>query len=159
MFGGSKISSHEYQRYLLTPFGCFQKVERAVCVAGVLWQSRLVAPMLRLLHLPLRHRASHHSRRMSRWSKLCSGFVFNWFRIRHFRLNTNPDPGFWWPNIWKNLQLQKNFIFFWSKIALYLSLGFHKGLPSYRWSFYLSPQTSTSSTYFHGSDTLKVTNK
>jgi hypothetical protein len=32
----------------------------------------------------------------------------------------------------KNLQLKKFKIFFWSKIAIYLSLGLHKGRPSYR---------------------------
>ncbi len=33
----------------------------------------------------------------------------HWFRIRiqHFRLNTDPDPGFWWTKIGKNLQLKK----------------------------------------------------
>ncbi len=50
-------------------------------------------------------------------------------------------------------------IFFGSKIAFYLSLGFHKGRPSYSWSLSLSAQTSTSSTNFHGYVTLKVTNK
>ncbi len=46
-------------------------------------------------------------------------------RIQHFRLITNPDPGFWWPKIGKNLnlQLKKNLIFSWSKIAIYLSLA------------------------------------
>jgi hypothetical protein len=36
-----------------------------------------------------------------------------WIRIRiqHFRLNTDTDPGFWWPKIGKNLQV-KNTIFF-----------------------------------------------
>ncbi len=46
-------------------------------------------------------------------------------------LNTYPDPGFWWAKIVKNLLL-KNLIFFWSKIAIYLSLGLHKGRQSYR---------------------------
>ncbi len=49
-----------------------------------------------------------------------------------FRLNTDPDPGFWWPKIGKKLQMKKYQIFFWSKIAIYLSLGLHKGRPSYR---------------------------
>ncbi len=60
-------------------------------------------------------------------------------RIQHFtRLNTNRDPvsdpdlGFWWPKIEKNLQLKINLIFFWVNIAIYLSLGLHKGRPSYR---------------------------
>ncbi len=35
-------------------------------------------------------------------------------RIRHFRLNTNPDPnpGFWWPKIKNKLQLKKNIWYF-----------------------------------------------
>ncbi len=59
----------------------------------------------------------------------------HWFRIRiqHFRLNTNPDPGFWWPIIEKKIYGQKFLsYFFWSKIAIYLSLGLHKGRPCYR---------------------------
>ncbi len=67
-----------------------------------------------------------------------NGFLFSvfqirihWVRTRHFRLNTDPDPGFWWPKIWKNLQLKKLDIFL-SKIAIYLSLGLHKWGPSYR---------------------------
>ncbi len=46
----------------------------------------------------------------------------------------------------KNLQLKKNLIFL-SKIVLYLSLGHHKGLPSFREAF--SPQKKTSSTLKH----------
>jgi hypothetical protein len=57
-----------------------------------------------------------------------------------FRLNTDPDPirtpgGFWWPKIEKDLQLKKN----WSKTS-YLSLGLHKGRPSYRRSLQLSKE-------------------
>ncbi len=42
--------------------------------------------------------------------------MFQWLRIRirHFnKLNTDqdPDPGFWWPKLEKNLQLKKNLIF------------------------------------------------
>ncbi len=65
-------------------------------------------------------------------------------RIQHFRLNTDPDPdptriqGFWWPKIEKNLQLIKNYIFFWSKTTIYLSLGLHKERPSYKRSLQLS---------------------
>ncbi len=62
-----------------------------------------------------------------------------WIRIHYFRLNryrsgcgSNPDPGFWWLEIGKNLQLEKNLIFFWSKIANYLSLGLHQVRPCYR---------------------------
>ncbi len=43
----------------------------------------------------------------------------------------DPDPGFWWPKMGKNLS-EKKFVFFWSKIAFYLSLGFRNGRPSYR---------------------------
>ncbi len=42
------------------------------------------------------------------------------------------------PNIEKNLQLQKNDILFGSKTIIYLTLGLHKGRPSYRRS--LQPQ-------------------
>ncbi len=52
-----------------------------------------------------------------------------WIRIQHFRLNTDPDPGFWWPKIEKNLQLK---FFFWSKTTIYLILGLHKRRPSFR---------------------------
>jgi hypothetical protein len=56
----------------------------------------------------------------------------HWVRIRiqYFRLNTDPDPGF--DKNCKNLQLEKNLIFFWSKIVIYLSLGLHNGHPSSR---------------------------
>jgi hypothetical protein len=40
-------------------------------------------------------------------------------RIQHFRLNTDLDPGFWWSKIEKNLQLKKNYVFFFSKIAIF----------------------------------------
>ncbi len=33
---------------------------------------------------------------------------------------------------WKKWKLKKFFLFFWSKIAIYLSLGLYKGRPSYR---------------------------
>ncbi len=72
-------------------------------------------------------------------SNFCTTFCRPVFRIRihliqirHFRLNVDPDPGFWWPKIKKNLQLKKKLNNFWSKIAIYLSLGLHKGLPNYR---------------------------
>ncbi len=41
------------------------------------------------------------------------------------------DPGFWWTKIGKKFKAEKK-IFFWSKIASYLSLGLYKGRPSYR---------------------------
>ncbi len=52
-------------------------------------------------------------------------------RIKHFRLNTDPDPGFWWSKIKKFLSWTK-LAFFGSKTTVYLSLGLHKGRPSYR---------------------------
>ncbi len=60
----------------------------------------------------------------------------HWFQIRinDFRLNTStvPDqyPGFSWPKLKKIYCWEK--ITFWSKIAIYLYLGLHKGRPSYR---------------------------
>jgi hypothetical protein len=58
--------------------------------------------------------------------------------------HTNPDPGFWWPKI-EEKNIKKNlFLFLWSKIAIYLSLGLHKRRPSYGEAF--SPQKRTSST-------------
>ncbi len=38
----------------------------------------------------------------------------------------------WWPKNEKKLQLEIQLSFSWSKIAIYLSLGLHKGRPSYR---------------------------
>ncbi len=63
-------------------------------------------------------------------SRQCFGSVFIWygFGSQHFRLNTDPDPGFWWPKIDKNFQLKKN-------LPFPVSLGLHKGSkgsPSYR---------------------------
>jgi hypothetical protein len=48
------------------------------------------------------------------------------------RMNTDLDPGFLWPKIEKNLRLNIFLLFFWSKIGIYLSLGLHKGRPSFR---------------------------
>ncbi len=66
-------------------------------------------------------------------------------RIQHFRLNTDPDPdpSFWWPEIEKNLQLKKKNIFFLSKTTIYLSLGLHKGRPSYKRSLQLKREHPT----------------
>jgi hypothetical protein len=66
----------------------------------------------------------------------------HWFRIRiqHFRPNTDPDQGFWWPIIGKNLQLEKNLILFWSKITIHFLLGIHKGRQCYRRSLQLSKE-------------------
>jgi hypothetical protein len=59
-------------------------------------------------------------------------------RIQHFRLNTNPDPDPIRIRIQsgsralmtkieeKNYSWKKNLIFFWSKTAIFLSIGFHK---------------------------------
>jgi hypothetical protein len=46
--------------------------------------------------------------------------------------NPNPDPGFDDQKLETNLQLKILFIFFGSKIAIYFSLGLHKGRPGYR---------------------------
>ncbi len=51
-----------------------------------------------------------------------------------------PNPGFWWPKIGKNSLLADFFILFWTKIAIYLSLGLHKERPSYRRSLQLSKE-------------------
>jgi hypothetical protein len=47
-------------------------------------------------------------------------------RIQHFRLNTNPDPGFLSPKVDKQFTAEKKLNFFGSKTSIYLSLGFHK---------------------------------
>ncbi len=70
----------------------------------------------------------------------------------------DPDPAFLaeyrsgsrviWPKIGKNLQLKNNYIFFCSKIAIYSSLGVHKGSPSCRRSLQPSKENYL---YFCGS--------
>ncbi len=60
-----------------------------------------------------------------------------WIRIQHFRLNTVSDPGFWWPKFIKFTGENKKI---WSKITIYLSLGLHKGRPSYRRTLQLSKE-------------------
>ncbi len=71
-------------------------------------------------------------------------------RIQHFRLNTDPDPGFLWPKNWKKFTAE-NFYFI-SKTIIYLSLGLHKGRPSYKKAFSSQKRTSSNSnheiTYF-----------
>ncbi len=60
-----------------------------------------------------------------------------WIRIQHFRLNTDPDPdpirilGFDDQNLKKNYSWKKT-KFSEPKTTIYLSLGLHKGRPSYR---------------------------
>ena len=44
----------------------------------------------------------------------------------------DPDPGFDDLKLTKNIQLEIKFLFYWSKIGIYLSLGLHKGRPSNR---------------------------
>jgi hypothetical protein len=68
------------------------------------------------------------------------------------KANTDPDPnpdpdlnpiriqGLNDQNWKKKLQLKIFFIFFWSKTAIYLSLGLHKVYPSYRRSLQLSKE-------------------
>ncbi len=65
-------------------------------------------------------------------------FIRIW--IQHFRRNTNPDLGLYWPKIGKKLLLKKKFNFFLSKTAINLSLGLHKVRPSYRRSLQLSKE-------------------
>jgi hypothetical protein len=76
-------------------------------------------------------------------------------RIQHYFLLRiripDPDPGF------DDLKLKKItaeifFFFFWSKTTIYLSLGLHKGRPSYRRS--LQPSKKTSSTSKHENSVL-----
>ncbi len=72
--------------------------------------------------------------------------------------DTDPDPAIfpgsgsrvWWPKVEKNVQLEIQFLFSWSKIVIYLSLGLHKGRQSYRRSL----QPSTSSTSKHENSVL-----
>ncbi len=61
-------------------------------------------------------------------------------RIQNFRLNTDPDPGFWWPKNCTKFTAEIFFYFFGSKTTIYLSLGLHKGRPSYRRSLQLSKE-------------------
>ncbi len=53
-------------------------------------------------------------------------------RIKHFRLNTDPDPGF------DDQKFKK--IYSWKKTTIYLSPGLHKWCPSYRRSLQLSKE-------------------
>ncbi len=73
-------------------------------------------------------------------------------RIQHFFLIADPDPDtdtdpdpvsnpeFLWPKIKKKFTAVNFFIFYGSKIAIYLSLGLHKGRTSYRRSIQLSKE-------------------
>jgi hypothetical protein len=78
----------------------------------------------------------------------CFGSRINLIRIRiqHFRLNIDSDPdpirihGSGGQKVEKNLQLKK-IEFFWVKNYNLLSLGLHKGRPSYRGS--LQPSTES----------------
>ncbi len=67
-----------------------------------------------------------------------------WIRIQHFkwiriRIQIQSGFRFWWPKIEETNTAEIFLIFFWSKIAIYSSLGLHKGRPSYRRS--LQPST------------------
>jgi hypothetical protein len=59
-----------------------------------------------------------------------------------FQVNpdTDPDPGFWWPKTEEKKSSKKFFFLFWSKIAIYLSIGHHKGPLSYRRSLWPSKE-------------------
>ncbi len=50
-------------------------------------------------------------------------------------------------DIWKKMYSRKKFIIFWSKTAIYVSVGPYKGRPNYRRS--LQPAKGTSSTWKH----------
>ncbi len=58
----------------------------------------------------------------------------------------DPDPGFWWPKLWKNYQLTKKLHLFDQTPAIYLLLGLHKGHSSYRRS--LNPSKENTHYYF-----------
>ncbi len=58
-------------------------------------------------------------------------------RIQHFRPNTDPDPGFLWAKL-KKIDSWKKKKKFGSKTTICLSLGLHKGRPSYKRSLQLS---------------------
>ncbi len=53
-------------------------------------------------------------------------------RIQRFRLNTNPDPDPIQIQGFDGQKLEKKVNSWKSKTTIYLSLGLHKGLPSYR---------------------------
>ncbi len=60
------------------------------------------------------------------------------------QVDPDPDPirtqGFDGQKLKKKIQLKFFFIFFWLKIAIYSSLGLHKGRPSYRKSLQSSKE-------------------
>ena len=75
----------------------------------------------------------------------------HFIRIQHFRLNTNADPDPIRIRIqsgsralmtknWKKITAEKKVNFFWSKTAIYLSLGLHKVCPGYRRSLQLTKE-------------------
>jgi hypothetical protein len=89
------------------------------------YEPLLPAPLLLQADLPLQHGAH------TRLPPTCTSFIrISVFRIRHFRLNTDPDPDLGFDER-KNLQLKQKLNFFGSKTTIYLYLGFHKGRPSY----------------------------
>jgi hypothetical protein len=57
-------------------------------------------------------------------------FPVSWIR-NGFNADPDPGPGIWWPKVVKFYSWNKNLLF-WSKIAIYLSLGLHKGRSSYK---------------------------
>ncbi len=52
-------------------------------------------------------------------------------RIRHFRLNNNPEPRLWWPKILKKFQMEKKILFWIKNYNLPIPRP-PKKLPSYR---------------------------
>jgi hypothetical protein len=63
------------------------------------------------------------------WKSFGSGFI--WFRIQHFRLNTNPDPGIY-DQKFKKVYSWKKCCYFFIKIC---NLLLYKGRPSYFFYF------------------------
>ncbi len=68
-----------------------------------------------------------------RWFKQGCGSVFIWYGSGSSIFGWIPIriQLVWWPKIGKNVQLKKKLYFFGSKTTIYLSLGLHKGRPSY----------------------------
>ncbi len=65
--------------------------------------------------------------------------------------DTNPKQGVWWPKIGKKYSW---IIFFWSKTAIYLSLGLHKGRPCYRRSLQPSKENIQHFLFFYFCGTI-----
>ncbi len=62
-----------------------------------------------------------------------------------FNADRDSDQGIWWPKV-ENFSCLKNLLLFWSKIAIYLSLGLHEGRLSYRRSLQTSKNIQNTKT-------------